>query len=53
MEVILNYLVQLPREQNMAIRGGDSGGLDGIDVSATNIWYHDASQFFCKKLLVI
>ncbi|TKA64390.1 putative rhamnogalacturonase B [Friedmanniomyces simplex] len=26
---------------NMAIRGGDSGGLDGIDVWSTNIWIHD------------
>jgi rhamnogalacturonan hydrolase len=38
---------------NMAIRGGDSSGLDGIDVLATDIWIHDVSQFFCKKLLVI
>ena len=26
---------------NMAIRGGDSGGLDGIDVFGTSIWIHD------------
>ncbi|KAJ4377592.1 hypothetical protein N0V83_000419 [Neocucurbitaria cava] len=26
---------------NMAIRGGDEGGLDGIDVWGTNIWVHD------------
>ena len=26
---------------NMAIRGGDRGGLDGIDVWSTNIWIHD------------
>ncbi|KAJ6019920.1 hypothetical protein N7499_003779 [Penicillium canescens] len=26
---------------NMAIRGGDKGGLDGIDVWSTNIWVHD------------
>ncbi|GFN13546.1 rhamnogalacturonase E [Aspergillus tubingensis] len=26
---------------NMAIRGGDSGGLDGIDVAGSNIWIHD------------
>ncbi|KAJ6032902.1 uncharacterized protein N7446_008805 [Penicillium canescens] len=26
---------------NMAIRGGDKGGLDGIDVWSTNIWIHD------------
>ena len=26
---------------NMAIRGGDHGGLDGIDVWSTNIWIHD------------
>ncbi|KAL4901736.1 RGase A [Aspergillus multicolor] len=26
---------------NMAIRGGDMGGLDGIDVWSTNVWIHD------------
>lgn len=26
---------------NMAIRGGNEGGLDGIDVWSTNIWIHD------------
>ncbi|EPQ52649.1 Rhamnogalacturonase A [Gloeophyllum trabeum ATCC 11539] len=26
---------------NMAIRGGDHGGLDGVDVWGTNIWIHD------------
>ncbi|KAF7891894.1 hypothetical protein EAF00_008196 [Botryotinia globosa] len=26
---------------NMIIRGGDEGGLDGIDVWGTNIWIHD------------
>ena len=26
---------------NMAIRGGDAGGLDGIDVWSTNMWIHD------------
>lgn len=26
---------------NVIIRGGDSGGLDGIDVWSTNIWVHD------------
>ncbi|KAF2246136.1 glycoside hydrolase family 28 protein [Trematosphaeria pertusa] len=26
---------------NMAIRGGDWGGLDGIDVWSTNMWIHD------------
>ncbi|PBL02564.1 rhamnogalacturonase A [Armillaria gallica] len=26
---------------NMAIRGGNSGGLDGIDVWSTNMWIHD------------
>jgi rhamnogalacturonan hydrolase len=26
---------------NMAIRGGDKGGLDGIDVWSTNVWVHD------------
>lgn len=28
---------------NLAIRGGDKGGLDGIDVWSTNIWIHDVS----------
>jgi len=26
---------------NMIIRGGNEGGLDGIDVWGTNIWIHD------------
>ncbi|KAE8131579.1 RGase A [Aspergillus pseudotamarii] len=26
---------------NMAIRGGDSGGLDGVDVWSENVWVHD------------
>lgn len=26
---------------NMAIRGGNEGGLDGIDVWGSNIWVHD------------
>lgn len=26
---------------NLAIRGADSGGLDGIDIWSTNIWVHD------------
>lgn len=26
---------------NMAIRGGDLGGLDGIDVWSTDMWIHD------------
>ncbi|KAJ5968674.1 hypothetical protein N7501_004922 [Penicillium viridicatum] len=26
---------------NLAIRGGDKGGLDGVDVWSTNIWIHD------------
>ena len=26
---------------NMAIRGGDWGGLDGVDVTGTNLWVHD------------
>ncbi|KAH9882382.1 hypothetical protein J1614_000618 [Plenodomus biglobosus] len=26
---------------NMAIRGGDWGGLDGVDVTGTNVWVHD------------
>lgn len=28
---------------NMAIRGGDWGGLDGVDVLGDNIWVHDVS----------
>ena len=31
---------------NMAIRGGNEGGLDGIDIWSTNIWVHDVSQLF-------
>lgn len=31
---------------NMAIRGGNSGGLDGIDVWSTNIWVHDVRIFY-------
>lgn len=30
---------------NMAIRGGDWGGLDGVDVVGTNVWIHDVSLF--------
>lgn len=26
---------------NMIIRGGNEGGLDGVDVWGTNIWIHD------------
>jgi len=26
---------------NMAIRGGNAGGLDGVDIWSTNIWAHD------------
>jgi rhamnogalacturonan hydrolase len=26
---------------NMAIRGGNKGGLDGIDVWSDNMWIHD------------
>jgi rhamnogalacturonan hydrolase len=26
---------------NVVIRGGNRGGLDGIDTSGTNLWYHD------------
>ena len=29
---------------NMAIRGGNEGGLDGIDVWSTNIWVHDVGS---------
>lgn len=28
---------------NMAIRGGNEGGLDGIDVWSDNVWIHDVS----------
>ena len=31
---------------NLAIRGGNKGGLDGIDVWSTNIWIHDVSIGF-------
>lgn len=40
---------------NMAIRGGDEGGLDGIDVWGTNIWIHDVryiSSLLCRCLSV-
>jgi rhamnogalacturonan hydrolase len=30
---------------NMAIRGGDWGGQDSVDVTGTNIWVHDVSIF--------
>lgn len=26
---------------NLIIRGGNKGGLDGIDVSGANVWLHD------------
>jgi len=29
---------------NMLIRGGDHGGLDGIDVWSDNIYIHDVSR---------
>src|SRR6186713_2845820 len=32
---------------NMAIRGGDWGGLDGIDVWSNNIWIHDVRLLYC------
>jgi rhamnogalacturonan hydrolase len=28
---------------NMAIRGGDWGGLDGVDITGNNLWVHDVS----------
>ena len=31
----------------MAIRGGDWGGLDGIDVWSNNIWIHDVRLLYC------
>lgn len=33
---------------NLAIRGGDKGGLDGLDVWSTNIWIHDVSCLFYR-----
>jgi rhamnogalacturonan hydrolase len=37
---------------NMAIRGGDWGGLDGVDVTGTNIWVHDVGTLaLCCFLL--
>jgi len=29
---------------NVIIRGGNKGGLDGVDVWGNNIWVHDVSQ---------
>jgi rhamnogalacturonan hydrolase len=29
---------------NMVIRGGDWGGLDGVDVVGTNVWIHDVTS---------
>jgi len=29
---------------NLAIRGGDQGGLDGVDIWGNNIWAHDVSS---------
>jgi rhamnogalacturonan hydrolase len=29
---------------NLAIRGGNEGGLDGIDVWSDNMWIHDVSS---------
>lgn len=31
---------------NMAIRGGDSGGLDGVDIWSENVWVHDVCSYF-------
>ena len=36
---------------NMVIRGGDWGGLDGVDVWGTNIWIHDVRHPPCQTLL--
>lgn len=36
---------------NMAIRGGDWGGLDGVDVWGTNVWIHDVSSILLSLLL--
>lgn len=38
---------------NMAIRGGDWGGLDGVDVWGTNIWVHDVSIRNVRRLLIL
>jgi hypothetical protein len=37
---------------NMAIRGGDWGGLDGVDVWGTNVWIHDVSYILLLSLLL-
>lgn len=39
---------------NMAIRGGNQGGLDGIDVWSTNIWIHDVmvTNKVCRSLML-
>lgn len=34
---------------NMAIRGGNEGGLDGIDLWGANLWVHDVSFLFTVK----
>ena len=39
---------------NIAIRGGDSGGLDGIDVWGTSIWIHDimvTNKVWCPRIV--
>lgn len=36
---------------NMAIRGGDWGGLDGIDVWSNNVWIHDVRSTLLGEAL--
>lgn len=36
---------------NMAIRGANEGGLDGIDVWGTNIWIHGVSSVYGFKMI--
>jgi rhamnogalacturonan hydrolase len=38
---------------NMAIRGGDWGGLDGVDVWGTNVWIHDVSSLSWPSFLLL
>lgn len=40
---------------NMAIRGANEGGLDGIDLWGTNLWVHDVSADYpdCATMLII
>lgn len=33
---------------NIAIRGGDWGGLDGVDVVGSNVWIHDVRSYLFR-----